>query len=445
MDLKVWHNPPYNRHSVISPQDISEQWQIGLKQASQTIQVMTQLGVWSALLPMAWCYREDRMFHQWCLNQWFYTDTMFSKYQSVNGNKCAQVFANNSFFIAAYPMSSKDQAGLALGEFINEFGMMKELVMDGAAEQIGKNTDMMKRIRKYDIIHHRTEPEQHNQNRAESAIRELKKKWFRVMVKHKVPKRLWDYGLHWCCDISQRTPNSVFSLEGWTPIEQLTWETPDISKYLDFLFYDYVLVHKNAGLGEQILCWWLGVAQQVGSQMMYYVIKANGQVIARSSVQWLHQPGACNRKVHATLQTIGRLHHLSPQGCKSYCGTWSPYTTSRLADVSFGCRPRIHWRVSKDCHQSRHTRGRWLISQWYQSWFVYWLESCITYNTWWTTLNRSCMETYQDRWWNSTGYSKQESTLRHMPIWGRIQWCVNIGHDSQPNCRKHLLTCRWQR
>ena len=168
MDLKVWHNPPYNRHSVISPQDISEQWQIGLKQASQTIQVMTQLGVWSALLPMAWCYREDRMFHQWCLNQWFYTDTMFSKYQSVNGNKCAQVFANNSFFIAAYPMSSKDQAGLALGKYINEFGIMKELVMDGAAEQIGKNTKMMKWIRKYHIIHHTTEPEWHNQNWAES-------------------------------------------------------------------------------------------------------------------------------------------------------------------------------------------------------------------------------------------------------------------------------------
>ena len=212
---------------------------------------------------------------------------MFSKYQSVNGNRCAQVFANNSFFIAAYPMSSKDQAGLALGEFINEFGIMNELVMDGAAEQIGKNTNMMKWIRKYDIIHHKTEPEQHNQNRAESAIRELKKKWFRVMVKHKVPKRLWDYGLHWCCDISQRTPNSVFSLEGRTPIEQMTGETPDISKYLDFSFYDYVLVHKNAGLRKQILCRWLGVAHRVGSQMAYYVIKANSQVIARSSVQQL--------------------------------------------------------------------------------------------------------------------------------------------------------------
>ena len=70
-------------------------------------------------------------------------------------------------------------------------------------------------------------------------------------------------------------------------MEELTGETPDISEYLDFTFYDYVLVHENAGVGEQILCRWLGISHRVGSQLTYYVIKSNRQVISRSSVQRL--------------------------------------------------------------------------------------------------------------------------------------------------------------
>ncbi len=46
------------------------------------------------------------------------------------------------------------------------------------------------------------------------------------------------------------TANSVFSLEGRAPIEQLTGETPDISEYLDFSFYDWVWYKDNAGVGD---------------------------------------------------------------------------------------------------------------------------------------------------------------------------------------------------
>jgi hypothetical protein len=58
------------------------------------------------------------------------------------------------------------------------------------------------------------------------------------MVKRKVPKRLWDYGMVWACEVMLLTSNSSFSLDGIKPMEQLTGETPDISEYLDFGFYD---------------------------------------------------------------------------------------------------------------------------------------------------------------------------------------------------------------
>ena len=82
------------------------------------------------------------------------------------------------------------------------------------------------------------------------------------------------------------TPNSSFALEGRTPLEQITGETPDISEYLDFGFYDWVWYKDNAGIGDNMLGRWLGVSHRVGNSMMFYWILTNhGRVISRTTVQ----------------------------------------------------------------------------------------------------------------------------------------------------------------
>ena len=53
------------------------------------------------------------------------------------------------------------------------------------------------------------------------------------MIKKKVPRRLWDYGMRWVCEIMQRTASHAGTLGGQTSLEELTGETPDISEYLD--------------------------------------------------------------------------------------------------------------------------------------------------------------------------------------------------------------------
>ena len=58
------------------------------------------------------------------------------------------------------------------------------------------------------------------------------------MLKKKVTKRLWDYGIKWVCEVMQHTASMSGDLSGRTAIEQLTGETPKISEYLDFTFYD---------------------------------------------------------------------------------------------------------------------------------------------------------------------------------------------------------------
>ena len=106
------------RHTSITSDQLGHRWNIGMKQAQQTLRVTTQQGVRSAILPLSRRYRTDRMFNQKKLrNQKFYTDTLFGRCKSISSNTCAQIFANDSYFVKAYPMDQKSMAGQALQQF----------------------------------------------------------------------------------------------------------------------------------------------------------------------------------------------------------------------------------------------------------------------------------------------------------------------------------------
>lgn len=70
------------------------------------------------------------------LNISVYSDTMFSKYQSLNGNKCAQVFCGEGLDMI-YPNKSKAAAGDALQRFLEDIGIPNEIIVDGSQEQVG--------------------------------------------------------------------------------------------------------------------------------------------------------------------------------------------------------------------------------------------------------------------------------------------------------------------
>ena len=80
----------------------------------------------------------------------------------------------------------------------------------------------MKEVQKHGIELHVTEPDYHNQSKFEGVIIEIRKKWFRVMIRKKVPNRLWDYGLKRVAEIMHRTAISEFSLHYCTHLEELT-------------------------------------------------------------------------------------------------------------------------------------------------------------------------------------------------------------------------------
>ena len=277
------------RHAKVTAELIAERFGIGPTRAQRTLRVTTQRGVRSAILPISRRYRADRVFGVKRLIGKFSTDTVYGKVRSLRGNVGSQLYYHKCGFKVSYPIQkvNGDHVGDTLTQFISDFGVPEHLTFDGASVQTGPRTRFMDAIRKYEIKYHVSGPRRPNENPAEQGIHEVKKRWYRIMLKKKVPVRLWDYGFTWVCE----TENVCASLskygQGRTPLEIITGETPDISEYLDFEFYDWALFRSNAGLGEVELARWLGVSHRVGRMMSYWVLPESGIPVSATTVQRL--------------------------------------------------------------------------------------------------------------------------------------------------------------
>ena len=93
-----------HRHSSITPECISDIYGCGIETAKQTICVMTQHRVRSAIHPLTHCYCMDLLSLLYrCLDVLMYSDTMHFKVRSLNQNKCALIFTMDDF-ATAYPV-----------------------------------------------------------------------------------------------------------------------------------------------------------------------------------------------------------------------------------------------------------------------------------------------------------------------------------------------------
>jgi hypothetical protein len=95
------------------------------------------------------------------------------------------------------------------------------------------------------------------------------------------------YGFAWICETGNVTTNSSRYFDNRTPFEIITGEMPDISEYLDFGIYDWVLFKTNAGVAPPELGRWLGVSHRVGRIMSYLILPPSGIPISCNTVQRL--------------------------------------------------------------------------------------------------------------------------------------------------------------
>jgi hypothetical protein len=237
-----------DRHSNTAPEDLSEKWGLSVAQAALTLKATARRLIRSALMPLARRHRTDGMFSVNMLEGTFATDAMDMRCRSIHGEKFCQVFANKEFFAAACPVERKTNAHEPLDLFVNECGAMELLISDGAKEQVGKHAEFQAKLKKHDIKSKVSERERSNQNPAEGVIREIRKKWCRQIFRTNCPRRLWNYGIP--CAIMRMPACYAGTLQGRTPMEALTGETPDTSEHLDFGFYDLVWYEEDAGLGD---------------------------------------------------------------------------------------------------------------------------------------------------------------------------------------------------
>ena len=259
-----------NKECRIDAETLARRWCIGLATAQRTLEVTTQSGLRLVSNPLTRRLRTSQQHLRYnILKAQFYSDTMFSTEKSLRGMKAAQVFTTDFDFTWVKPLKSKRDAGYTLDRFVQDVGIPYKLLTDGAPELIDGTFGAA--IKRLHINHTVSEPYSPWQNRAEMAIRELKKTTLRTMVRGKVPKRLWDYCLSWSAEIRTFAAHSNPALEGQLPYEILHGETPDISEHIEFDFYQRIwyidpsdFPNERTRLGR-----WLGVAHCVGQPLCY--------------------------------------------------------------------------------------------------------------------------------------------------------------------------------
>jgi hypothetical protein len=126
------------------------------------------------------------------------------------------------------------------------------------------------------------------QNRAESAIRDTKRQVLRLMKSSKANPRLWDFCLEYVTELRNRTALGSPSLKGRTPHEIVTGDTPDISEWMEFSFYQPVWNYgpdENFPEQKRRLGRWIGVSHRIGQAMCYWILPKSANPISRSTVQ----------------------------------------------------------------------------------------------------------------------------------------------------------------
>lgn len=292
------------RGSVITKEILAKRWGTSLATAEKTLKVTTQVGIRSVIRPLERRFKPfQKHLNYPTINARYYSDTMFAKTKSLRGHCAGQVFTDGRGDTHFYPIHKKREAGFTLKKFILENGAPSALVTDYAKEEGqngAKNTTWNKLVEDYMIRSSATEPYSHWQNRAESEIRELKRGTYRHLRRTRTPKRLWCYCMEWYAAVRRLTALDIWSLQGRVPEERRVGDTPDISEYAQFDWYDYVEYYSPSEAGDKEekskLGRFLGVAKNVGASMTYWVLTERGQVIARSTVSALSDEDRRNRE-----------------------------------------------------------------------------------------------------------------------------------------------------
>ena len=125
-------------------------------------------------------------------------------------------------------------------------------------------------------------------NKAELYIGLLKEAVQKDMCDTDLPMCLWDYCVERWAKINNLTAKDNFKLDGTTSHTATLAEECDISSLCQFGWYEWCYYHEQTTAFPhncEVLGWILGPARGEGNEMAQWILKANGRVVPRQSLQ----------------------------------------------------------------------------------------------------------------------------------------------------------------
>ncbi len=275
----------------VTPVELSKVWKIDIQSAKDTLKVTSQRRKIDGNSNLSRnLSTNDRMLRYRRIKSYFFTDTFFvtSRGKSKRGNTCMQLFVSDKGFVFVFPMRARSEFKTALQVFAKEVGAPKALIVDPAGEQTS-----------YDVRHfcHQIGTtlcvlEEHTQwaNKAELYIGLLKEGIRKDMRESHCPLVLWDYCAERRALIHNLTVKPNIQLQGLNPIGATLGDEGDISNVCNFGWYEWCYYRDQKNLfpfPKEYLGRVLGPATNTGNEMAQWILKSNGQVVARRTVRKL--------------------------------------------------------------------------------------------------------------------------------------------------------------
>jgi hypothetical protein len=180
-------------------------------------------------------------------------------------------------------MTSKAEAHLTLDRLHRDVGVFHTIIPNNAKE-LTKGEFKTKAVHAGSTIRP-IEAYMHNQNLAETGIRELRRMYRKAMSSTNAPHVLWDRCLCLMGEIRSHTTLDLPELDGETPYTRITGDTSDISHICEFSWYDRIWwIDPSDKLENRKLGRYLGPSHDVGQAMCSKILTANGTERSRGTI-----------------------------------------------------------------------------------------------------------------------------------------------------------------
>ena len=223
---------------MMSLDDLSKLWRIGLKAARRTLKATSHKYI--RIAGNLTCKFKTDCAHMRYKSLAtregsFYVDTLFSNVKSIHGYTCGNLYMTPLGFKKFFPMESKtgQECSSSLQTLIHLIGIPPMSHSNNALEFT--RGEFKKKCRKFDIQKTVTEPHSSWQNRAKSGIRETKSYAAKTMEQYQVPLCLWCFAYEYAAKILSLAVPGSFRLQNCTPYKSVMHYTSVILENVPLL------------------------------------------------------------------------------------------------------------------------------------------------------------------------------------------------------------------